>query len=240
MTVTPGSVRRRDLGVAGPVRPVTVAATGLVSRCVSGSTRTTRPQIAHQAVTVCQVLSRTAGSVRAAGVSQVGGWGTGVGGRGGFHGDDDCGRLRRRGRRQTKRFRRGGRLVLGACAAWSLITAAAHDGRPEGVLLAVLAVAAGYAAGRISRGAAAGRRALRRRAGGPRAWPWPPPAGSGPELAAPLGHAGRHRRPADVVGRVPRAAPPGPPRYRPCASSCACWPRDRGGRGRCSARSAGS
>ncbi|MBA8979584.1 hypothetical protein BJ962_006168 [Streptomyces aureorectus] len=42
-----------------------------------------------------------------------------------------------------------GVVVLGACAAWSLITAAAGDGRPEGVLLAVLAVAAGYAAGRI-------------------------------------------------------------------------------------------
>ncbi|MFE2579787.1 O-antigen ligase family protein [Streptomyces sp. NPDC059378] len=42
-----------------------------------------------------------------------------------------------------------GVLVLGACAAWSLLTAAAHDGRPEGVLLALLAVAAGYAAGRI-------------------------------------------------------------------------------------------
>ncbi|MBW8699059.1 hypothetical protein MBT84_05620 [Streptomyces sp. MBT84] len=42
-----------------------------------------------------------------------------------------------------------GVLVLGACAAWSLITAGAHGGRPEGFLLAVLAVAAGYAAGRI-------------------------------------------------------------------------------------------
>ncbi|MBE4741064.1 O-antigen ligase [Streptomyces sp. cf124] len=42
-----------------------------------------------------------------------------------------------------------GVLLLGACAAWSLITAAARGGRPEGVLLAVLAVAAGYAAGRI-------------------------------------------------------------------------------------------
>ncbi|WP_405892567.1 MULTISPECIES: O-antigen ligase family protein [unclassified Streptomyces] len=40
-------------------------------------------------------------------------------------------------------------LMLGVCAAWSLITAAARGGRPEGVLLAVLAVAAGYAAGRI-------------------------------------------------------------------------------------------
>ncbi|MEU9185511.1 O-antigen ligase family protein [Streptomyces sp. NPDC048484] len=42
-----------------------------------------------------------------------------------------------------------GVITLGACAAWSLITAAAHGGRPEGVLLAVLAVAAGYASGRI-------------------------------------------------------------------------------------------
>ncbi|MGW1162431.1 O-antigen ligase family protein [Streptomyces sp. NPDC002519] len=42
-----------------------------------------------------------------------------------------------------------GVLALGACAAWSLITAAAHDGRPEGALLAVLAVAAGYSSGRI-------------------------------------------------------------------------------------------
>ena len=33
-----------------------------------------------------------------------------------------------------------GVLLLGACAAWSLITAAARGGRPEGVLLAVLAV----------------------------------------------------------------------------------------------------
>ncbi|WP_406839965.1 O-antigen ligase family protein [Streptomyces sp. AHU1] len=43
-----------------------------------------------------------------------------------------------------------GVIVLAACAAWSLITAAAHDGRPEGMLLAVLAVTAGYAVGRIS------------------------------------------------------------------------------------------
>ncbi|MEW2400771.1 O-antigen ligase family protein [Streptomyces sp. NPDC046862] len=41
-------------------------------------------------------------------------------------------------------------IVLGACAVWSLTTATAHGGRPEGVLLAVLALAAGYAAGRIS------------------------------------------------------------------------------------------
>jgi O-antigen ligase len=42
-----------------------------------------------------------------------------------------------------------GVLVLGACAGWALITAAGRDARPEGLLLAVLAVGAGYAAGRI-------------------------------------------------------------------------------------------
>ncbi|MEU0411992.1 O-antigen ligase family protein [Streptomyces griseorubiginosus] len=83
-----------------------------------------------------------------------------------------------------------GVLVLGACAAWSLITAAVHDGRPEGVLLALLAVAAGYAAGRIS-GAllpvaapcATALTALGLAVGLPRLEP-------GPEIVAPLGHAG--------------------------------------------------
>ncbi|MFD8389648.1 O-antigen ligase family protein [Streptomyces sp. NPDC059680] len=81
-------------------------------------------------------------------------------------------------------------ILLGACAGWSLITAAAHDGRPEGVLLAVLAVAAGHAVGRVSgallpvaapcAGAAAGLSltvAL-------------PALSAGPRYAAPLGHAG--------------------------------------------------
>ncbi|MET7595671.1 MULTISPECIES: O-antigen ligase family protein [unclassified Streptomyces] len=40
-------------------------------------------------------------------------------------------------------------IVLAACAGWALVSAAARDGRPEGVLLAVLALAAGYASGRI-------------------------------------------------------------------------------------------
>ncbi|WP_420031923.1 O-antigen ligase family protein [Streptomyces sp. cg28] len=58
-----------------------------------------------------------------------------------------------------ERRRRGasdvvGIAVLGGCAAWSLITATARAGRPEGVLLAVLAVAAGYAGGRIAGGLA--------------------------------------------------------------------------------------
>ncbi|GGU99238.1 hypothetical protein GCM10010260_39330 [Streptomyces filipinensis] len=83
-----------------------------------------------------------------------------------------------------------GMILLGACAAWSLITAAAHDGRPEGVLLAVLAVAAGHAVGRVSgallpvaapcAGAAAGlvlALAL-------------PALSAGPRYATPLGHAG--------------------------------------------------
>lgn len=43
-----------------------------------------------------------------------------------------------------------GVVVLGACAVWALIVAGVRGGRPEGVLLAVLAVGAGYASGRIS------------------------------------------------------------------------------------------
>ncbi|MGN9758822.1 O-antigen ligase family protein [Streptomyces sp. SD31] len=83
-----------------------------------------------------------------------------------------------------------GVVVLGACAAWSLISAAVHDGRPEGVLLAILAVAAGYAAGRIGgallpvaapcAGAVAG-------VGLTLAVPHLAP---GPQIVAPLGHAG--------------------------------------------------
>ncbi|MBW8796908.1 MAG: O-antigen ligase family protein [Streptomyces sp.] len=83
-----------------------------------------------------------------------------------------------------------GVVVLGACAAWPLISAAGHDGRPEGVLLAVLAVAAGYAAGRMSgallpvaapcAGALAG---LAFAVAMPRLAP-------GPQFGTPLGHAG--------------------------------------------------
>ncbi|MFC4496718.1 O-antigen ligase family protein [Streptomyces ovatisporus] len=43
-----------------------------------------------------------------------------------------------------------GVLILGACAGWALVTAAGRDARPEGLLLAVLAVGAGYATGRIA------------------------------------------------------------------------------------------
>ncbi|WP_436848526.1 O-antigen ligase family protein [Streptomyces asoensis] len=83
-----------------------------------------------------------------------------------------------------------GVAVLGVFAVWSLVTAAVHDGRPEGVLLAVLALAAGYAAGRIlgvllpvaapCAGALAG---LTLAVARPRLDP-------GPGIAAPLGHAG--------------------------------------------------
>ncbi|MFJ2742406.1 O-antigen ligase family protein [Streptomyces sp. NPDC087440] len=60
-----------------------------------------------------------------------------------------------RGKREPELRERGGVpsalgiAVLGGCAAWSLVCAAGRDARPEGVLLAVLAVAAGYAGGRI-------------------------------------------------------------------------------------------
>ncbi|MEU4035526.1 O-antigen ligase family protein [Streptomyces collinus] len=81
-------------------------------------------------------------------------------------------------------------ILLGACAAWALVTAAAHEGRPEGVLLAVLAVVAGHAAGRVTgallplaapcAGAAAGLvLALLL-----------PGLSPGPRYAAPLGHDG--------------------------------------------------
>jgi len=81
-------------------------------------------------------------------------------------------------------------VVLAACAVWSLITAAAHDGRPEGMLLAILAVAAGYAAGRISGAllpvAAPGAGALAG-LGLALAAPHTTP---GPQMTSPLGHTG--------------------------------------------------
>lgn len=83
-----------------------------------------------------------------------------------------------------------GVAVLGACAAWSLVSAAVHGGRPEGVLLAVLAVAAGYATGRIcgvllpvAAPCAAALAGLTLSVALPRLAP-------GPETASPLGHAG--------------------------------------------------
>ncbi|GAA3244222.1 hypothetical protein GCM10020256_69690 [Streptomyces thermocoprophilus] len=80
--------------------------------------------------------------------------------------------------------------VLGACAAWAMITAAARDGRPEGMLLAVLAVTAGHAAGRIfgalapvvapCAGALAGLALVLT----------VPDLAPGPAVLSPLGHAG--------------------------------------------------
>ncbi|GAA0629336.1 hypothetical protein GCM10009535_00800 [Streptomyces thermocarboxydovorans] len=83
-----------------------------------------------------------------------------------------------------------GVVVLGACAAWPLITAAVRGGRPEGMLLAVLAVAAGYAAGRI------GGTLLPVAA--PCVWALAgaglavavPHLAPGPQMSTPLGHAG--------------------------------------------------
>ncbi|WP_052433096.1 O-antigen ligase family protein, partial [Streptacidiphilus carbonis] len=43
-----------------------------------------------------------------------------------------------------------GALLLTGCASWSLYAASGRDAHPEGVLLGLLAVAAGYAAGRIA------------------------------------------------------------------------------------------
>ncbi|MEE1794805.1 O-antigen ligase family protein [Streptomyces sp. BE308] len=42
-----------------------------------------------------------------------------------------------------------GAVILAVCAVWSLVSAAGRDTRPEGVLLALLAVAAGFTCGRI-------------------------------------------------------------------------------------------
>lgn len=42
-----------------------------------------------------------------------------------------------------------GMAVLACCAVWALVCAAGRDARPDGTLLALLAVTAGYAAGRV-------------------------------------------------------------------------------------------
>jgi O-antigen ligase len=83
-----------------------------------------------------------------------------------------------------------GVVVLGACAGWSLITAAVHDGRPEGVLLAVLAVAAGYAAGRISGALLPVGAPVAAALAGIALTVAVPHLAPGPQIAAPLGHAG--------------------------------------------------
>ena len=85
-----------------------------------------------------------------------------------------------------------GAVVLAGCVVWSLVSAAGRDGRPEGVLLAVFAVTAGYACGRLCgsvlpagafAAAALGALALAvaSRDGVP---------GSGPGAGTPPGHAG--------------------------------------------------
>ncbi|MEU6546061.1 hypothetical protein [Streptomyces sp. NPDC046859] len=81
-------------------------------------------------------------------------------------------------------------MVLGACAAWSLISAAVHGGRPEGVLLAVLAVAAGYAVGRIGGALLPVAAPCAGALAGVALTLTVPRLAPGPQLVAPLGHAG--------------------------------------------------
>ncbi|MFE6891296.1 O-antigen ligase family protein [Streptomyces sp. NPDC057694] len=83
-----------------------------------------------------------------------------------------------------------GVAVLGGCAAWSLISATARAGRPEGVLLAVLAVAAGYAGGRIAGGLAPVATSCAVAAGGLCLAVAAPQAVPAPNTATPLGDAG--------------------------------------------------
>ncbi|WP_369167003.1 O-antigen ligase family protein [Streptomyces sp. R28] len=83
-----------------------------------------------------------------------------------------------------------GVVVLGACAAWSLISAAVHDGRPEGVLLAILAVAAGYAAGRIGGALLPVAAPCAGALAGVALTLAVPHLAPGPQIVAPLGHAG--------------------------------------------------
>ncbi|MFG2129325.1 O-antigen ligase family protein [Streptomyces sp. NPDC048751] len=83
-----------------------------------------------------------------------------------------------------------GVVVLGACATWSLITATAHDGRPEGMLLAVLAVAAGYATGRIFGALTPVAAPCAGALAGVGLTVAVPQLSPGPELVGPLGHAG--------------------------------------------------
>ncbi|MEU1852235.1 O-antigen ligase family protein [Streptomyces sp. NPDC019990] len=83
-----------------------------------------------------------------------------------------------------------GVAVLGVCAGWSLVTAAVHDGRPEGVLLAVLAVAAGYAAGRIGGALLPVGAPLAGALAGVGLTVAVPHLAPGPQITTPLGHAG--------------------------------------------------
>ncbi|MEU6811510.1 hypothetical protein ABZ920_21480 [Streptomyces sp. NPDC046831] len=83
-----------------------------------------------------------------------------------------------------------GVAVLGACAAWSLIAGALHDGRPEGVLLAVLAVAAGYTTGRICGALLPVAAPCAGALAGLGLTVAVPGLAPGPPFAVPLGHAG--------------------------------------------------
>ncbi|WP_345582830.1 O-antigen ligase family protein [Streptomyces prasinosporus] len=83
-----------------------------------------------------------------------------------------------------------GVAVLGACAAWALITAAAGEGRPEGMLLAVLAVAAGYAVGRIGGALLPVAAPCAGALAGVGLAVTVPHLAPGPQITAPLGHAG--------------------------------------------------
>ncbi|MFJ5263376.1 O-antigen ligase family protein [Streptomyces sp. NPDC088387] len=83
-----------------------------------------------------------------------------------------------------------GVAVLGGCAVWSLITAAAHDGRPEGALLAVLAVAAGHAAGRITGALLPVAAPCAATVAGISLTVAVPHLGPGPQPGPPLGHTG--------------------------------------------------
>ncbi|MEU0966088.1 O-antigen ligase family protein [Streptomyces sp. NPDC005917] len=83
-----------------------------------------------------------------------------------------------------------GVVVLGACAVWPLLLAAGRDGRPEGVLLAVLAVAAGYAAGRMSGSLSPVAAPCVGALAGLGLAVSMPQAAAGPQFTTPLGHAG--------------------------------------------------
>ncbi|WP_443049457.1 O-antigen ligase family protein [Streptomyces sp. HD] len=83
-----------------------------------------------------------------------------------------------------------GVVVLGACATWSLVSAAVHGGRPEGVLLAILAVAAGYAAGRIGGALLPVAAPCAGALAGVGLTLTVPHLAPGPQIVTPLGHAG--------------------------------------------------
>lgn len=72
---------------------------------------------------------------------------------GGSTGTADAGRARAKGAAPAARpggaTDAAGVLVLSCCAIWTLVSAAGRAARPEGTLLALLAVTAGFAAGRI-------------------------------------------------------------------------------------------